>query len=55
VLKKNGTFKEVELPNGKKALKHKWVFKIKIKLDGSEKYKARLVIKRFLQMEGVHY
>jgi Reverse transcriptase (RNA-dependent DNA polymerase) len=54
-LKKNGTYHEVELPKGKKALKHKWVFKIKTKLDGSPKYKARLVIKGFLQKEGVDY
>ena len=54
-LKKNDTYRYVELPRGKKALKNKWVFKVKTKLDGSKKYKARLVIKGFLQKEGVDY
>ena len=54
-LKKNGTYNVVELPKGKKALKNKWVFKVKTRVDGSLKYKARLVIKGFLQKEGVDY
>jgi Reverse transcriptase (RNA-dependent DNA polymerase) len=54
-LRKNDTFTYVELPKGKKALKHKWVFKRKTKLDGSKRYKATLVIKGFLQKEGVGY
>jgi hypothetical protein len=54
-LKRNGTYKYVDLPKGRKALRHKWVFKVKTKLDGSHRYKARLVIKGFLQKEGVDY
>ena len=48
-LEKNHTYELVELPKGKKALKNKWVFKLK--RDGSgklAKYKARLVVKGFL-------
>ena len=54
-LEKNGTYRVVELPKGKKALKNKWVFRVKTRTDGSLKYKARLVIKGFLQKEGVDY
>jgi len=47
-LQKNGTYKLVELPKGKRPLKCKWVFKLK--KDGNGKlvrYKARLVVKSF--------
>ena len=40
-LKKNGTWEEVELPQGIKTVNSKWVFKVKQKADGSlEWYKA---------------
>ena len=54
---KNGTWKEVaSLPNGRKALPCKWVFKIKLNSQGGiERYKARLVIKGFKQIEGLDY
>ena len=55
-LEKNHTYELVELPKGKKALKNKWVFKLK--KDGSGKvvkYKARLVVKGFLQKKGVDF
>ena len=55
-LQKNHTYDLVELPKGKKALKNKWVFKIK--KDGSGtiiKYKARMVVKGFLQKKGVDF
>ncbi|XP_071700206.1 protein CNGC15b-like [Rutidosis leptorrhynchoides] len=47
-LQKNQTYEIVELPRGKKALKNKWVFKLK--KDGSGKvvkYKARLLSRAF--------
>ena len=47
-LLKNGTYELVELPKGRKALKNKWVFKLK--RDENEqltKFKARLVVKGF--------
>jgi hypothetical protein len=54
---KNGTWKEVQkLPNGRKALPCKWIFKIKLNTEGGiERFKARLVIKGFKQVEGVDY
>ena len=55
-LLKNGTYELVELPKGRKALKNKWVFKLK--RDENEqltKFKARLVVKGFGQKEGVDF
>ena len=46
----------VDLPLGTKPLGYKWIFKRKIKTDGSiDKYKARLVVKCFRQKEGLDY
>ena len=49
-LKKNHTYNLVKLPNGKRTLKSKWVFRLK-KEDNSAKprYKARLVVKSFFK------
>jgi len=45
-LKANNTWSEVALPPEKKAISSKWVYKVKLKADGSlERYKACLVIK----------
>ena len=44
----------MDLPPGCKPLGYKWVFKRKLKADGSiDKYKARLVVKGYKQKEGV--
>ena len=52
----NHTWELVDLPPGCKPLSSKWVFKRKRKLDGSiDKYKARLVIKGYKQIEGLDY
>ena len=52
----NHTWKLVNLPSGCKLLCFKWVFKRKMKVDGSiDKYKARLVIKDYRQIEGLDY
>ncbi|KAI9918954.1 hypothetical protein PsorP6_011913 [Peronosclerospora sorghi] len=51
-----GTFVEVPLPPGRKAVKSKWVFKKKTLADGSlDKYKARVVAKGFSQRYGEDY
>ncbi|GJR82221.1 pol polyprotein [Tanacetum coccineum] len=46
----------VDLPPGCKPLGYKWIFKKKMKANGTiEKYKARLVIKGYRQREGLDY
>ena len=52
-LNKNKTYDLVELPKDKKALKNKWVFKLKKDGDKLVKYKARLVVKGFSQKQGI--
>ena len=52
----NHTWELVDLPPGCKALGSKWVFKKKLKPDGTiDKYKARLVIKGYKQQKGLDY
>ena len=46
----------MDLPPGSKPLGYKWIFKKKMKTDGSiDKYKAILVIKGYKQKEGLDY
>ena len=55
-LHKNSTWELVHLPNGKRALPCKWVYKMKVTgNDGKPKYKARLVAKGFRQQQGVDF
>ncbi|GJS35540.1 zinc finger, CCHC-type containing protein [Tanacetum coccineum] len=50
----NNTWILVDLPPGSKAIKSKWIFKRKLRIDGSiEKFKTRLVAKGFTQREGL--
>lgn len=52
----NNTWDLVPLPAGKKSIGCKWVYKVKLKADGSlERYKARLVAKGYNQEYGVDY
>ena len=46
-LLRNQTWELIELPVRKKALRNKWVYKIKNEHDGSKRYKAKLVVKGF--------
>ena len=56
VLQANNTWIEVDLPLGKRVINSKWVYKIKLKADGSlERYKARMVIRGNTQKEGIDY
>ncbi|KAK1652538.1 hypothetical protein QYE76_070343 [Lolium multiflorum] len=49
----NGTWELTERPYGCKTVGCKWVFKKKLRADGTiEKYKARLVAKGYTQKEG---
>ena len=53
----NKTWELVKLPEGKKVVDSKWIYKIKDGAgDGADKiYKARLVAKGFTQQKGVDY
>ena len=51
----NQTWELAKLPEGKKALQNKWVFRIKEEYDGYKRYKARLVVKGFQQIKGIDY
>ena len=49
----NGTQEVVERPYGRKPIGCKWVFKKKLRLDGTiKKHKARLVAQGYTQKEG---
>ena len=55
-LQANRTWVMCKLPPGKVPIGCKWVYKIMLKVDGSvERYKARLVAKRFTQIEGIDF
>jgi hypothetical protein len=55
-LKKNDTWDLVPLPEGRKSIGYKWMFKKNIgSYQGIEKYKARLVAKGSSQIEGFDY
>jgi hypothetical protein len=55
-IEENKTWELVDLPEGKRALGTKWVFKYK--LDGQGKvirYKSRVVVQGWAQREGIDY
>jgi hypothetical protein len=55
-LEANNTWTITPLPPGKHPIGCKWVYKVKLKSDGSlERYKARLVAKGYTQQEGLDY
>ncbi|GJW78236.1 zinc finger, CCHC-type containing protein [Tanacetum coccineum] len=52
----NNTWVLADLPLGCKPLGCKWIFKIKLKVDGTiERFKARLVIQGFRHKSGIDY
>ncbi|GJQ99262.1 zinc finger, CCHC-type containing protein [Tanacetum coccineum] len=52
----NNTWVLTDLPPGCRPLGCKWIFKRKLKVDGTvEKFKARLVIQGFKQKSGIDY
>ena len=55
-LLKNKTWILADLPPGRKAIKCKWVYKLKTNQNGTiAKFKARLVAKGFTQIHGVDF
>ncbi|CAI7835266.1 unnamed protein product [Closterium sp. NIES-54] len=55
-IEENDMWELVELPEGRKAITSKWLFKIKSDADGKiEHYKSRLVAKGYQQKEKVDY
>lgn len=55
-LNKNNTWTLTSLPAHKKAFGCKWIFKLKLHVNGTiERYKARLVAKGFTETEGIDY
>lgn len=52
----NNTWKLVDLQSDKRAIRCKWIFKLKENLDGTVlRHKARLVAQRFNQVAGFDY
>ncbi|CAL0299548.1 unnamed protein product [Lupinus luteus] len=55
-IKKNETWELATLPPQKTPIDVKWIYKVKLKPDGSiAKHKARLVAKELMQKEGIGY
>ncbi len=52
----NGTWEYQELLKGRKIIKNKWVYRLKLIVDGSmDHYKSSLVAKGFTQKERVNF
>jgi len=56
MIEKNNTWQLVDIPQDRKVIGVKWVFKTKLNVDDSiNKFKARLVVKGYAQIFGVDY
>ena len=55
-LHENHTYKLIELPRGKKALRNKWAYKLKSgESENPLGYEAQIVVKGFQQKKGVEF
>ena len=53
---RNGVWGLVTCLSNRRVIGNKWILKVKRKSDGAiDKFKARLVVKGFTQIEGVDY
>ena len=50
----NQIWELTKLPEGKKTLHNKWVYRVKNKHDGNKRYKTRLVVKGMLTKGVTH-
>ena len=56
MIEKNDTWELVDIPQHRKVIGVKWVYRTKLNTDGSiNKYKARLVMKWYSQVFGVDF
>ena len=52
----NHTYELTKLPKGKRTLRNKWVYKLKLRDAGNPpRYKSRIVVKGFQQKKGVDF
>ena len=55
-IERNNTWELVDLPNKKRAIGVKWMFKLKLNPNNTvAKHKVRLVARGFLQKPGIDY
>ena len=54
-LNENNIYDLLEVPKRKRALKNKWVHKLKTKNNSQQRSKARLVVKGFGQKKGFDF
>jgi len=45
----------VELPESKRVLYNKWVYRLKEENDDTKRYKTRMVVKEFLKRKGIDF
>jgi hypothetical protein len=54
-LLQNKTWDLVPLPPNRKALKNRWIYRLKYEGKNQKRYKARLVVKGFDQQKGIDF
>lgn len=54
-LVRNQTWDLVSLPPDRKALRNKWVYKLKDEADGHKRFRARLVVKGYAQQQDLDF
>lgn len=55
-LERNSTWIVCFIPPGKRAIRCRWIYKIKVNADGTiERYETRLVAREYTQEEGINF